>query len=71
MRRVMDVTKNTVVVQCMKIVGQNRFRWPLKDDIAEYELQEIISAIPEPLPVTTRHMRIDPLVWMELEDYEH
>ena len=71
MRRVMDVTKNTVVVRCMKIVGQNRFRWPLKDDIAEYELQEIISAIPEPLSVTTRHLQIDSLVWMELEDCEH
>ena len=40
----------------MQIVGQNRFRWPLKDDVAEFELQEIISVIPEPLPVTTRHL---------------
>ena len=38
MRRVMDITKETVVVQCVQIVGQNRFRWPLKDDTAVYEL---------------------------------
>ena len=25
MRRVMDITKETVLVQCMQIVGQNRF----------------------------------------------
>ena len=24
-------------------MGQNRFRWPLKDDIAEYELQLTLS----------------------------
>ena len=39
MRRVMGVTKDTVVVQCVSIVGQNRFRWPLKDDTAVYELE--------------------------------
>ena len=71
MQRVMDVTKKTVAVKCMQVVGQNRFRWPLKDNIVEYELQEIISSVPEPLSVTTRHRRINPLVWMELEDYEH
>ena len=38
MRRVMDVTKETVAVQCVQIVGQSRFRWPLKDDTAVYEL---------------------------------
>ena len=70
MQRVMDGTKK-LVVQCVQTVGQESFRWPLKDDIAEYELQEIISAIPEPLPVTTRHLRINQLVWMELDDYEH
>ena len=70
MRRVMDGTKK-LVVQCVQTVGQESFRWPLNDDIAEYELQEIISAIPEPLPVTTRHLRINQLVWMELDDYEH
>ena len=31
MRRVMDITKETVVVQFVQIVGHNRFRWPLKD----------------------------------------
>ena len=43
---------------------------PLNDDIAEYELQKIISSITEPLPVITRHLRIDPLVWKELDDCE-
>ena len=42
MRRVLDVTKETVAVQCVQIVGQNRFLWPLKDDTAEYELQLIL-----------------------------
>ena len=35
----MDVTKDTVAVQCVSIVGQNRFQWPLKDDTAVYELE--------------------------------
>ena len=38
MRRVMEVTKETVAVQCVQIVRQNRFRWPMKDDTAVYEL---------------------------------
>ena len=33
------MTKETVAVQCVQIVGQKRFRWPLKDDTPVYELQ--------------------------------
>ena len=33
------MTKETVAVQCVYFVGQNRFRWPLKEDTAVYELQ--------------------------------
>ena len=66
----MDTTKETVSVKCMQIVGENRFKWPQNEDITEYELQEIMSAIPEPMPVTTRHVQIVPTVWKELVEYE-
>ena len=32
----------------MKNAGTNKFRWPLKNDIEEYQLHEIVSLIPEP-----------------------
>ncbi|CAM1318676.1 Uncharacterised protein r2_g2668 [Pycnogonum litorale] len=60
----------TVQVQAMTIAGVNKFKWPTKKDIDEYELQEIISIIPEPKAVTSRNMQIDPLLWQELKDFE-
>ena len=38
----------TVEVKAMKNVDINKFTWPLKNDIEEYQLQEIVSLIPEP-----------------------
>ena len=39
------MTKETVAVQCVQIVGQNGFRWPLKDDTAVYKLQLTICRL--------------------------
>lgn len=60
----------TVNVQSMTTAGINKFKWPTKTDIEEYELHEIISIIPEPKAVTDRNLQIDPLIWQELKDFE-
>ena len=62
----------------MKNAGTNKFRWPLKNDIEEYQLHEIVSLIPEPEgvgrqappPPPIRNWQIDPLFWEVLKDYE-
>ena len=45
----MDTTKETMTVKCMQIAGENRFKWHQNEDITQYDLQEIIYAIPEPM----------------------
>lgn len=53
-------------VKTMSSVGINRFCWPPRDDIIWYEEQNILGLIPEPQPVTARHMRVSESVWREL-----
>ena len=65
-----DSINPTIEVQAMTIAGINKFKWPTKKDIDEYELQEIISIIPEPKAVTSRNVQIDPLLWQELKDFQ-
>lgn len=41
----------------------NRFFWPLIDDVIWYPWADIKSLIPEPKQVTNRHVAIDQKVW--------
>lgn len=58
--------ENGAMVKTMSSVGKNRFFWPMRDDVIWYELNNILGLIPEPQPVTARHMRLSELVWKDL-----
>ena len=59
-----------IEVQAMTKAGINKFKCPAKKDIDDYELEEIISIIPEPISVTIRNFQINPRLWKELKDFE-
>lgn len=60
---VTDIDRSDVQVKCMHKVGDNRFVWPLCDDVSWYEACEVKAVIPEPTKVTTRHCKIEEAVW--------
>ena len=57
----MSMTTEVVGVKAMQIIGSNRYRWPLHDDVIPYEYDDILSCIRNPERVTRRreHFRID------------
>ena len=61
----------SVEVRSMARVGSNRFKWPAKDDILEYDYDDMISLIPEPKQVTARHVQVDPLLWSLISDHDN
>lgn len=60
---VQDVDEESVQVKTMSIIGVNRFFWPLKEDILWYRHEDFLGLVPEPKPVTKRHMMLDVSVW--------
>ena len=61
----------SVEVRSMARVDSNRFKWPAKDDILEYDYDDVISLIPEPKQVTARHVQVDPLLWSLISDHDN
>ena len=53
-------------VKTMSNIGINRFFWPMRDDMIWYQPVNVLGLIPEPMPVTQRHMGISPPVWQEI-----
>eukprot|EP00064_Thunnus_orientalis_P020520 superscaffoldBa00005679_g20658 len=51
------------LVKTMSIIGKNRFFWPMKDDVLWYQPHDLLGLVPEPQPVTERHMRLPENVW--------
>lgn len=51
------------LVKTMSITGKNRFFWPVKDDVLWYQPDDLLGLVPEPQPVTKRHMRLLENVW--------
>ena len=53
----------------MQIVGSNRYRWPIHDDVIPYEYEDILSRIRKPEHVTRRreHLRIDASMYRLVE----
>lgn len=60
---VLDSDETEVKVKCMYKVGFNRFLWPKRDDVIWYKMSDVLAVIPEPTPVTKRHLQVDPSVW--------
>ena len=63
---VTDEDNDDVEVKCMSKVGNNRFYWPMHDDICWHKKDSILGLIPPPEKVTGRHMRISPAPWEQL-----
>jgi hypothetical protein len=67
-------TDSTVEVKVLNNIGNNRWFWPLLDDVFWYKVPDaIVTLIPELLPVTKRHMQILPEAWaiiLELLDLD-
>lgn len=59
------------LVKTMSRIGENRFFWPLRDDIIWYETMNVLGLIPEPVPVTKRHKEIIVPVWKEICEALH
>ena len=66
---IMSMTTEVVEVKAMQIVGSNRYRWPLHDDVIPYKYVDMLSRIRKPERVTRRreHFRIDALMYRLLE----
>ena len=61
-----DVDDDDALIKCMARIGENRFFWPLCDDVAWYMRQDILTIIDEPASVGRgRHCQVDPLVWQK------
>ena len=65
----MSMTTDVVEVKAMQIVGSNRYRRPLHDDVIPYEYEDILSRIRKPEHVTRRreHLRIDASMYRLVE----
>lgn len=64
---VLDVDSDgTLEVKCMHRIGENRFYWPMIDDVLWYKCEDIVSLISEPTHVTKRHMQVDPTIWQQI-----
>uniref|UniRef100_A0A0E9QLU3 Uncharacterized protein n=1 Tax=Anguilla anguilla TaxID=7936 RepID=A0A0E9QLU3_ANGAN len=46
--------------------GDNRFFWPMRDYVVWYMRDNVIGLVPEPKPVTSRHMMLTNMVCEEL-----
>ena len=66
---VQDVDENDCVLvntMTMTQAGQNRFYWPMREDIIWYQPHDFLCLIPPPQPVTKRHMMLQKDVWEKL-----
>ena len=63
------MVKKSINVKCMAYVssGKNCFRWPAKDDILTYGLEDIIAVIDPPVPINQCHFRINENQFADLQ----
>jgi hypothetical protein len=59
---VLDQDGDEIYVTCMYKVGRNRFLWPRVEDTLWYAKEQIIMVI----PVTKRHLQVEPQLWDEI-----
>ena len=60
---VTDCDDDSIEVKTMNRIGNNRFYWPVRDDVIWYKYATVVSLIPPPTPVTHRHVEIDKRYW--------
>lgn len=57
---------SSVLVKTMSRIGENRFFWPQRDDIIWYRMENVLGLVPEPQPITKRHMMLNASVWKQV-----
>ncbi|XP_033725080.1 uncharacterized protein LOC117343313 [Pecten maximus] len=68
---VLAVDDDELEVKVMHRVGRNRFFWPSLEDTLWYAKKDIITLLVDPpKPVTSRHVQVDPTIWIEIEKEE-
>ena len=65
---IQEISETHVEVKCMHRVGVNRFFWPAREDVLWYLHSDIITMIPPPTAVTSRHVEIDKETWGKISD---
>jgi hypothetical protein len=67
-----DIDDDDALIRCMARVGDNRFFWPVCEDVAWYMRNDILTLIQEPTAVGRgRHCQVDPLVWSRVLHHLH
>ena len=54
------------LVRTMSNIGKNKFFWPMRDDVIWYRPEDVIRLVPEPQPVTKRHVMVESTIWKEI-----
>ena len=65
---IQEISETHVEVKCMHRVGVNCFFWPAREDVLWYLHSDIITMIPPPTAVTSRHVEIDKETWGKISD---
>jgi hypothetical protein len=64
---IVDVDDSEVEVNVMHRIGDNRFFWPMRDDVLWYSMDNVITLIPPVSAVTKRHHEISKPVWLAIK----
>ena len=65
---IQDVDHDSAEVKVMHKIGTNRFFWPMLEDVIWYNYEHVVMLIPEPEPVTKRHVQINAEVWLKITE---
>ena len=68
---IQEVNETPCQVKCMHRVGKNNFFWPLRDDILWYPFEDMLTIIPPPEKVNSRHVAIATEIWDTLVSHEN
>lgn len=66
-----EVNETHCQVKCMHRVGEKNFFWPLRDDLHWYPFEDMLTTIPPPERVNSRHVAIPSEIWNTLVRYEN
>ena len=56
-------------VKCVHRAGENKFFWPVVDDLIWYTFENVIAFIPLPQPVSSRHLGVQKDIWAKLVQF--
>lgn len=60
---IVDSDDDAVEVKSMSRIGDNRFFWPMREDRIWYEYHKVVTLIPEPNSVGSRHLEVAKNYW--------